>query len=50
MNKMNDELEKEIERLHEILVKWEICDICGLDYGGYTDEPCKCNERVNKND
>ncbi len=39
-----NELEKEIERLHGILVKWQICDICGLDYGGYTDEPCKCIE------
>ena len=46
-----NELEKEIERLQnllkkkiEILIKWEICSICGLDYGGYTDEPCKCME------
>ena len=43
-------LKEEVKRFHERIKQLEkfladngLCDICGLDYGGYTDEPCKCH-------
>ena len=39
-------LQKEIERLENLLANADLCAVCGLDYAGYADyeDACKCDE------